>query len=81
MAEILKQRVPVNAHQGDDSQGNERQHHEHNVHHGRHGQPEQLRIAHKGEQEHGFHRVSRFQHPAEELAGVRIVCGNGEDII
>lgn len=68
VAYVLEQRAAVYAHDRDHAERYERHGHDHDAYGAGHGYPEELRRAHRGEQQHGFNGVSRIHHAAEELA-------------
>lgn len=81
MAQALKERIPVNAHDGQHAQGQKRHCHDNDFDGARHGQPHQLRVARQYEQQSRFNGVAKFQHPAQYLPGIRVVCRDGVHVV
>lgn len=73
MPEVLQKRIVVYANDGYDRQRQHRERRDHDADHARYRQPKEFRVSDDDHQERCLDRVARLQHPAKQLAGVRIV--------
>ena len=73
MPEVLQKRIVVDADDGYDRQRQHRERRDHDADHARYRQPKQFRVSDDDHQERCLDRIARLQHPAKQLAGVRIV--------
>ena len=81
MPDILKQRSAIHTHCRNYCQRQQRDRHDHDADGSGHGNQCQFRITQSQHQNHRFNSVPGFDHPAQQLAAVRIVCGNGIHIV
>ena len=76
MADVLKQRPAIYAHCRYHRQRQQRDRHDHDADGAGHGDQDQLRIAQSQHQNHRFDCVAGIDHPSQQFAAVRIVCGD-----
>ena len=65
MAQALEQGIPINAHDCQHTQGQQRHRHDDDLDGARHRQPHELRVACQNEQEPRFNSIAKLQHPAQ----------------
>ena len=80
VAEILEQRVAVDAHHRKHPQREQRYRHDNNADGSGHRDHHQLRISQKRQKNNRFYGISRFQHPAKDLTRVRIIGRYGINV-
>ena len=81
MAQVLEQRISVNAHDGQHSQREQSYGHNDDFYGACDREPHQLRVTRQNEQKPSFDGISQLQHTAKNLAGIGVVRRDGKHVI